>query len=79
MTPHDAALSYSGVMTDRQTPPEIERVDAKTAAEMIGVSIRTIDRYQAAGMLTPLAAPLKPRYFNRADVEALLQPKAVAS
>lgn len=41
------------------------------AAEVIGVSVRTLERYVAAGRIQPLPLPLSPRYFAAADVERL--------
>jgi hypothetical protein len=63
-------------MTDRQTPA---KVPAKDAAAMLGVSVRTLDRYQAAGTITPCPVPLRPRMFRVADLEALAEPKPVSA
>jgi DNA-binding transcriptional MerR regulator len=38
---------------------------------MLGVSVRTLDRYQAAGLIQPCPVPLRPRLFREADVRAL--------
>lgn len=56
------------VMTERQNPEKIRKEDA---AAMIGVSVRTLERYVAAGRIAPLPLPMYPRYFNPADVEQL--------
>lgn len=42
---------------------------------MLGVSVRTLDRYQAARRITPLPVPIAPRLFRVADVEALTKPR----
>ena len=39
---------------------------------MLGVSVRTLDRYQAAGVIRPLPVPRAPRYFRLADLNALV-------
>ena len=56
------------VMTERQTPEKI-RKDA--AAAIIGVSVRTLERYVAAGRIAPLPVPEYPRYFKTDDVMEL--------
>lgn len=55
-------------MTERQNPEKIRKEDA---AAMIGVSVRTLERYMAAGRIAPLPLPMYPRYFNAADVVEL--------
>lgn len=64
-------------MTDRQTPTPVAplRVPAKDAARLLGVSVRTLDRYQKAGRISPLAVPENPRMFRVADLAELCQPK----
>ena len=42
-------------MTDRQTDG-VELLDAAQTAARIGVSIRTLDRYQTAGLIKPIRA-----------------------
>lgn len=42
-----------------------------TAAKLLGVSTRTLERYVAAGRIQPLPVPLNPRYFRASDIEAL--------
>lgn len=70
-------------MTHRQTPitpaPPAPVVPAKTAAELLGVSVRTLDRYQAAGKIRPCAVPMAPRMFRVADLEALKNPQPVSA
>lgn len=72
-------------MTHRQNPtPDgapaaAPRVPAKDAAAMLGVSVRTLDRYQAAGMITPCPVPRQPRMFRVADLEKLTEPKPVSA
>lgn len=58
------------VMTDRQNAadPVVKKADA---AELIGVSVRTLERYVADGRIQPLPYPLYRREFRLADVEAL--------
>ena len=48
----------------------------KEAAEMLGVTERTVDRYAAAGSLTVYRLPPTNRFtrFSRTEVEALLIP-----
>lgn len=60
-------------MTHRQNPAdgEIETITKADAAALIGVSLRTLERYVSAGRITPLPVPMKPRYFSAADVERL--------
>ena len=63
-------------MTHRQEPAPTgaPKVPAKDAAKMLGVSVRTLDRYQAAGMITPCPVPRMPRMFRVADLEKLTEP-----
>lgn len=56
-------------MTERQTPPE--KIRKEDAAKLIGVSVRTLERYVAAGRIRPMPLPMYPRYFATADVETL--------
>ena len=67
-------------MTHRQEPAPTgaPRVPAKDAAAMLGVSVRTLDRYQAAGMITPCPVPRVPRMFRVEDLEKLTEPKPVS-
>lgn len=61
-------------MTHRQNPAidgEPETITKAAAAAMIGVSLRTLERYVSAGRITPLPVPMKPRYFAASDVLAL--------
>jgi DNA-binding transcriptional MerR regulator len=62
-------------MTHRQTAEALATVDprvtAKDAATLLGVSLRTLDRYQAAGILTPTPTPRAPRMFRVADIAPL--------
>jgi DNA-binding transcriptional MerR regulator len=44
---------------------------------MLGVSLRTLDRYQAAGKILPCPVPASPRMFRVADLEKLTEPKPV--
>lgn len=46
---------------------------------MLGVSVRTLDRYQAAGEIAPLPVPRMPRYFRVADIQRLTEPAVHAS
>lgn len=67
-------------MTERQTPPESDdKITAAEAAAVLGVSIRTLDRYQRAGELIPCPIPRRPRYFNRAAVEQFAQTGSMAN
>ena len=43
-------------MTDRPIDKGTELLDAAQAAQLIGVSIRTLDRYQDAGLIQPIRA-----------------------
>lgn len=56
------------VMTERQEPEKIRKEDA---AAMLGVCVRTLERYVAAGRIAPLPLPMYPRYFKAADVVEL--------
>ena len=68
------------LMTQRQTPvPPESRVPAAEAAKMLGVSVRTLDRYQAAGKIAPCPVPIAPRLFRVADIEALTKPRQKVS
>lgn len=69
------------LMTHRQEPAPTgaPRVPAKDAAAMLGVSVRTLDRYQAAGLITPCPVPRMPRYFRVADIEKLTEPQRVSA
>lgn len=62
-------------MTHRQTAAALAaadpRVTAKDAATLLGVSLRTLDRYQRAGILTPTPTPRAPRMFRVADIAPL--------
>lgn len=60
-------------MTKRHEPPTAgaQKVPAKDAAKMLGVSLRTLDRYQADGKITPCPVPIKPRQFKVEDLERL--------
>lgn len=71
-------------MTHRQEPAPAgatiaARVPAKTAADMLGVSVRTLDRYQAAGVIQPCPVPRAPRMFRVADIQKLTEPKPVSA
>ena len=46
---------------------------------MLGVSVRTLDRYQAAGLITPCPVPPMPRYFRVAELEKLTEPQRVSA
>ena len=56
------------VMTERQNPEKIRKEDA---AAMLGVCVRTLERYVAAGRIAPLPLPMYPRYFKTEDVVQL--------
>jgi hypothetical protein len=61
-------------MTDRQAEALAvadPRVPAKDAAALLGVSVRTLDRYQAGGLITPTPTPRAPRMFRVADIATL--------
>lgn len=59
-------------MTHRQTATDAEPTLPKSAAaEAIGVSLRTLERYVADGRIAPLPFPLRPRTFAVADIEKL--------
>ena len=68
-------------MTHRQTPPHAlpPRVPAKDAAALLGISLRTLDRYQAAGKITPCPVPASPRMFRVADLVKLTEPQKVSA
>lgn len=60
-------------MTERQDrmphiPPVLE---VKDAAALLGVSVRTLDRYQAAGIIAPIPVPRMPRRFKVSDLAKL--------
>lgn len=67
-------------MTQRQTtaPPD-PRVTAAEAAAKLGISKRTLDRYQAAGIISPCPVPMRPRQFRVADLERLAAGEEVNS
>jgi excisionase family DNA binding protein len=44
------------------------------SADIVGVSVDTIKRWERAGKITSLRTPTGHRRFRRGDVEALLQP-----
>ena len=46
---------------------------AKQAAERIGISIRSLNRYQALGLISPEYLPKGYRRFRPEDVDALLK------
>lgn len=50
---------------------DVDRVPAPAAAKMLGVSLRTLDRYQAAGLVTPLPVPMRPRQFDTGQLRKL--------
>lgn len=67
-------------MTERQIPPVTDdRITAAEAAVILGVSIRTLDRYQAAGELAPYPTPRRPRYFSRTNVQQYAQTGSVSA
>jgi excisionase family DNA binding protein len=47
-------------------------VNAQQAASLLGVSVRTLDRYVSRGLITPTRTPGGHRRFASADVTALL-------
>lgn len=49
-----------------------EQLTAREAADRIGVSVRTLGRYVAAGIITPARTPGGQRRFDPADVDRLL-------
>jgi excisionase family DNA binding protein len=51
---------------------------AAQAAERLGISVRTLDRYVEAGRITPRRTPGGHRRFDPADVDALLTDGATA-
>jgi excisionase family DNA binding protein len=62
--------------------PDDSHVTGQQAAEILGVSIRTVERMRADGELTPVYVPTPGRavrrYFRRAEVEARLNRAAIA-
>lgn len=68
-------------MTHRQEPAPTgaPKIPARAAAALLGVSVRTLDRYQAAGMIAPCPVPRAPRMFRVADLEALTEPQPVSA
>jgi excisionase family DNA binding protein len=55
-------------MTAAEPRPDLT---AEQAADRLGVSVRTLNRWQAEGLLTPATPPGKRRRFAAADVDAL--------
>lgn len=61
-------------MTERQITPSTAPpgvVEKAAAAELIGISVRTLERYVADGRITPLPYPLYRRQFRLQDIENL--------
>ena len=65
-----------------QTPAvaiRIERISSKKAAEMLGISLRTLRRWERAGLTPPRDDP---RYYSRdyakADIEAFAKARQEA-
>lgn len=54
-----------------QTNETTELVEAAQAAELLGVSKRTLDRYQAAGLLTPIRPIQGKGAVRRFDAQAI--------
>jgi excisionase family DNA binding protein len=48
------------------------------AAALLGVSVKTVRRWEDKGYLSAVRTPSGHRRFRRAEVEALLNPEAVA-
>jgi hypothetical protein len=59
-------------MTARLEQDAPEWLTAKQAAERIGISTRSLNRYQADGLISPEYLPRGYRRFRAADVDALL-------
>jgi len=61
-------------MTDRPITDSAKLLDAAQAAAKLGVSIRTLDRYQTAGLIKPIRAIHNrgaARKFHPEDVKQL--------
>lgn len=61
-------------MTDRPITETTELLDAAQAAAKLGVSVRTLDRYQTAGLIKPIRAIHNrgaARKFHPEDVKQL--------
>lgn len=56
--------------TQSHTPPEW--ITTREAADRIAVSIRTLHRYVAAGLITPHRLPSGVLRFDTSEVDALL-------
>jgi excisionase family DNA binding protein len=58
-------------------------VTARQAAELLGVSLRTVERMQSDGDLVPVYLPtprrMKLRRFRRSDIDALVELTAQAT
>lgn len=67
-------LGY-GVEPMGTTTTDTELVSTKTAAEIAGLSVATINRWVREGRLTPIAEAdgiRGARFYRRSDVEALV-------
>jgi excisionase family DNA binding protein len=53
-------------------------ISPAAAADVLGVSVRTLDRYVERGLLHPLYTPGGHRRFDPAEVDHLLTRKVVA-
>lgn len=56
--------------------PKLQLMPIGQAAMFIGVSTRTLERYEARGQIVPYRLPNGRRRFRRSDLETLLLPAA---
>lgn len=67
-------------MTERTTNNAPDYLTVTEAADILGVSRRTVERYMTDGHLTVLRLPANKRpRLRRAEVEALAEPTQAAS
>jgi excisionase family DNA binding protein len=66
-----------------EVAPDDSLITAHQVAELLGCSLRTVERIQADGGLTPIYLPMKrrarARRFRRADVEAFRASERVSA
>ncbi|WP_080733910.1 MerR family transcriptional regulator [Rhodococcoides fascians] len=64
-------------MTDSHTYPS-EVIAIGEAAEILGISVKTLRNWEAKGAISAIRSPGGQRRFRRTDVDALLSPQQSA-
>ncbi len=59
-------------MQTKHAVPQGDHLTVGESAQLIGVSVDTLKRWEKAGRITSLRTPTGHRRFRRSDVEALL-------